>query len=113
MHEVSLMEQVIELACTTATRENAQEIRSMRLKIGVHSGVVREALLFAFDVVKEGTMAARAKLSIDCVPVSCWCTVCNQSFFPQEWAYFCPTCQQWSSQVLTGKEMQLVSVEVC
>ena len=57
MHEISIMQSTLELAEEQAREAGGNGIARIRLRIGLMSGVVPEALEFAFDVLKKGTMA--------------------------------------------------------
>ena len=112
MHEVSLMEQTLAIAFAHAGRQNASKIHWLKMRIGAISGVVPEALQFAFDVVTEGTIAQGAKLEIEMVPVTCFCPKCDVEFKPDRLFYECPQCGSLSSKIVTGKEIELTSLEV-
>lgn len=112
MHEVSLMEQTLEIALQNAHQQGANKINRLKMRIGEMSGVVPEALEFAFDVVTEGTIAAGAILEIESVPVICYCPNCEQEFKPADLFYQCPHCEQLSSKIRSGKEIELTSLEL-
>jgi hydrogenase nickel incorporation protein HypA/HybF len=112
MHEVSLMEQALALAEDYARQNGAAQIRSLTLTVGEQSGVVPEALRFAFEVVAADTLAQGAELIIRSAPVVCHCQPCDQSFQPQSWVYRCPHCGALSSEVISGKELELTSLEI-
>lgn len=112
MHEVSIMEQTLEIALENVRSQGARQIHWLKMRIGEMSGVVPEALEFAFDVVTEGTIAQGAKLEIETVPVVCHCSNCGVEFQPPELFYECPQCGHLSSQIIAGKEIELTSLEV-
>jgi hydrogenase nickel incorporation protein HypA/HybF len=112
MHEVSLMEQTLEIALQAAQKQGASRIHRLKMRIGEMSGVVPEALSFAFDVVTTGTIAQDATLEIETVPVLCYCCQCNLEFQPPELFYECPQCQQLTTEILCGREIELSSLEV-
>lgn len=112
MHEVSLMEQALELALEYAHQQNAQKILRLKMRIGTMSGVVPEALEFAFDIVTRGTLAEGAILEIEKVPVVCYCPNCNIEFQPADLFYECPQCGELSSEIRKGKEIELASLEL-
>ena len=58
MHEVGVMQSALEIALEQAGRQGASRIDCIALRVGPLSGVVPEALEFAFDVVARGTIAA-------------------------------------------------------
>ncbi|MDB9493205.1 hydrogenase maturation nickel metallochaperone HypA [Spirulina major CS-329] len=112
MHELSLIEQTLEIALRNAQQQNATRIHRLTMRIGAASGVVPDALHFAFDVATQGTIAENAQFTIETVPVSCCCPQCHTTFHPPDWIYECPTCHTFVSQVLTGREIELTSLEV-
>lgn len=112
MHEVSLMEQALDLALDCARQNKATQIRSLTLTVGEQSGVVPEALRFAFEIAAAETMAQNAELIIRSAPVVCHCQPCDQSFQPESWVYRCPHCGALSSEVISGKELELTSMEI-
>ena len=112
MHELGIIQNTLDLAMETAKSSGASQIHHLRLRVGTLTGVVPDALLFAFDVIRQGTMAAGARLEVENVPVSCWCAECQSEFPSEDWHYECPKCGRWSSDLRRGLELELVSVEV-
>jgi hydrogenase nickel incorporation protein HypA/HybF len=112
MHEVSLLENAMELALGYAQQQGATQIHRLTLRVGELSGVIPEALQFAFDIVVQGTIAQKAQLSIETIPAICYCSTCRQDFQPTDWIYECPTCHQLSAKLLQGRDLELVSLEV-
>lgn len=82
MYEVSLMENALAIALTQAKSQGAKQIHCLKMNVGELSGVVPEALEFAFDVVVRGSIAQGAKLKIERIPVTCYCLSCNLTFYP-------------------------------
>lgn len=112
MHEVSLMAQTLAIACDRAQTSGATQIHRLKVRVGTLSGVVPEALAFAFDVVAKETIAERAKLEIETVLARCYCDRCQCEFQPDDVIFICPNCQQPSSQILQGRDLELASIEV-
>jgi len=112
MHEVSIMEQTLEIALNHAHKQGASQIHRIKLKVGELSGVVPEALKFAFDVVTQNTIAQSATLEVETIPVECYCSNCQENFYPSDLIHLCPHCGQLSREVRQGKELELASLEV-
>lgn len=112
MHEVSLMQITLDIAFDQAAQQGAQKIHWIKLRVGELSGVIPEALALAFEIVTAGTMAADARLDVETVPVICHCPTCHQDFQPASWVYICPTCQQFTTNLRQGKELELTAMEV-
>jgi hydrogenase nickel incorporation protein HypA/HybF len=112
MHEVGLMQNVLEMSFERAKAHNAARIEAINIKIGMLAAVVPDALEFAFDVMKRGTMAENARLNVEYAPVVCWCRKCEKEFKPENFSIICPVCEKNDIEIRSGLDMNLVSVEV-
>lgn len=112
MHEASIMQNALEIALEQARLAGATKIHSLKLRVGELSGVVPEALEFAFDAVVKGTIAQAAQLEIDYIPIVCHCSNCNLDFQPANLFYECHQCHKISIDVVRGRELEIASLEV-
>ena len=112
MHEVGIMEQLLAIAIKHAHKEGASCIHTIKVRVGDLSGVVPEALAFAFDVTAKGTIAEAANFEIERVPTQCYCTICQKLFQPNTWIHECPHCHEMSHDIRQGKELELISLEI-
>lgn len=113
MHELSIAQHLIESACEAAAAEGAGRVTRLGVRIGVLSGVVKEALQFSFQLAAEDTLCADAVLEIDEVPLTVHCATCNDSrVLANGWNLVCPICGASTPQILTGRELDLMSVEI-
>jgi hydrogenase nickel incorporation protein HypA/HybF len=112
MHEVSLMQQALDIALERANDNGGTRIHRLTIRIGPLAGVVTDALRFAFDVVAQGTPAEGAEFVIEDVPIQCWCNPCSREFEPSDYVFRCPTCAQITDDVRHGREFDLASMEV-
>ena len=65
MHELSIMQSALSLALDQARQAGASRVHTIRLRIGALSGVVPDALEFAFEALVPGTLAEGAKLAVE------------------------------------------------
>jgi hydrogenase nickel incorporation protein HypA/HybF len=113
MHEVSIAQSLLKIAVDNCKKEGYKGIEGIKVKIGRASGIMPDALLFAFDAVKIGTIAEKAKLIIDEIPVSGFCEICNSNFTVEEaFVISCPTCGNISIRVETGHELHIYEMDV-
>ena len=112
MHELSLMEALRDQALAAAHADGASRITAIRLRVGELTGVEIEALRFAFPVVMAGTMAAGAELRIEREPAECFCAACAAPFPASDGCCDCPRCGAISRQLLRGRDLQLLELEV-
>jgi len=106
------MQSALDIAGQQARRAGATQIHTMRMQIGRLSGVVPEALRFAFDSLKAGTAAADAELEIEEVLPACWCPHCKAEFSVEDFVFLCPHCQEPSVEVRRGRELNVASLEI-
>ena len=95
-----------------ASKAGAERVLNIRLRIGALSGVVAEALQFAFEALADGTVAQDATLSIENVPAMFWCETCCSEFQSVNLVAQCPTCKTFSRELRAGRELELASMEV-
>jgi hydrogenase nickel incorporation protein HypA/HybF len=112
MHELALMDAVQRLAEREVRRQGASRIHRLQLRIGSLAGVDPDALQFAFDVVMAKRCSEGATLDLEVVATVCFCSHCRQDFAPRDVIYACPSCGALSAQVLQGRELELVALEV-
>jgi hydrogenase nickel incorporation protein HypA/HybF len=110
MHEVSIMTEAVQMAVASAQAAGAQRISGLRLRVGRLSGAVPEALRFAWDVVRRGTIAAHAWLEIESVPAAAWCQNCQCEFECADYIVECPRCHQPSDELRRGRELEIASI---
>ncbi|HNQ87617.1 MAG TPA: hydrogenase maturation nickel metallochaperone HypA [Verrucomicrobiota bacterium] len=112
MHEVGIIQNAVAMALQTARESGAIRVHRVRLRVGTMSGVVPDALRFAFDLVCQGTAAEGAELEIEEVPAACWCAACAAEFVCEDYINECPRCHAVSGELRRGRELELATVEV-
>ncbi|MGA3178899.1 MAG: hydrogenase maturation nickel metallochaperone HypA [Verrucomicrobiota bacterium] len=112
MHEYSIMQSALNQALQQARLAGAARVHEIRLRIGVLSGVVPDALQFAFEALRPGTAAAGAVLTIEEVPARFWCATCRREFVSANLYSECPDCQNPSGELRAGRELELSAMEV-
>ena len=112
MHEISIMTEAVRMAVEAAKSDGKSHVRVLRLRIGALSGVVPDALRFAFDVVCADTIAAGASLEIESVPGAGWCNTCGAEFDCTSFFVECPRCHNISGELRRGRELEIADVEV-
>lgn len=112
MHEVGIVQSVLEMAEKAAKREGAAHVHIIRMRVGALSGVVADALEFGFEALSVGTIAEGGTLEIEQVPVRCFCAKCEQEFETSGIVYGCPICGELSFDIRAGRELDIISMEV-
>lgn len=110
MHEAFLIQAVLEQAECLARVYNRQVVEKLCLRVGVLSGIVPEALTFAFEALKGGTLATTAQMEIELVPARARCLGCGHTFALEELGLPCPLCCTMKYELLEGKELELARI---
>lgn len=112
MHEMSIAEGIVDIALDTLTANDGHVVHSIQLELGLMSGVERDALLFCFDSVTKGTAAEGAKLEIKTIPIKVQCLDCDAVFMSDTYRFACDKCGSRLVNVLEGREMRVVSIDM-
>lgn len=112
MHELSIATALIGQVCEHAAGAGAERVAAINVRMGALSEIAR-ALYFCFPSASRGTMCEGATLHIEEIPLTVMCSHCVAIKTPAALYNFrCPDCGRPTPKVLTGREMQLVSVEL-
>jgi hydrogenase nickel incorporation protein HypA/HybF len=68
VHELSIAISLVDVACEKAADLGGPRVLALHLRLGALSGVVKEALLFAYDAAARDTRVAGARLEIEEAP---------------------------------------------
>ena len=90
------MDSALSMVLDRAREAQAKRVLVIRLRIGAISGVVPDALEFAFQSLVPGTLAEGAQLVIEEVPVRFWCPTCKSQFQSEDILAECPECRKRS-----------------
>lgn len=107
MHEVSLMQNLLDVVAETARREGAGRVDLIHLKIGEMAGVSADALGFAFEILSKGTPAEGGRLEFETVPLQARCSSCGERFRPEDLVFRCPGCGGSEIELTAGREMEI------
>ncbi len=113
MHELSIAQSIVDVVEERANECKATQVKSVRLKIGEANGIVTDSLTFCFEMLTslEPTLTG-AQLLIDTVPHRALCRHCSKEFPVINFVAQCPTCEEWSSDIVSGTELQILNMEI-
>jgi hydrogenase nickel incorporation protein HypA/HybF len=112
MHELSIAMGIVEAAVEEAQQRNVQ-VSAVHLRLGALSGVVKDALLFSYEVACQDTPLEGSRLLIEEVPVAVFCPRCKLKRVLESVQLFaCPECGAPAGEVLQGKELEVFALEV-
>ena len=109
MHELSIAHAVVRTV-VEALPDPGVKVTTVRLRIGALSGVVPQALHFAYDVATAGTALEGSVLEIQNMPVVVNCPTCGHQELSGIRDFRCPRCGEPCGDVVAGKELEVADV---
>lgn len=106
MHEVGLIQTVLNEISQVAAQNHITRVTKVRLVIGRLNGALPDVLEFAFSVLTPETMFEGAALEIESVPITLECEHCGAQTVTDELAYFCPQCNG-RARITGGRELYI------
>jgi len=112
MHELPVTQSVLEICLRHAERANARQITKINLVIGKLSSIVDDSVQFYWELIARGTIAEKAVLNFERVPVEMSCLDCGALFEPSDESFACPRCLSLRVKVTKGDEFRVSSIEI-
>ena len=112
VHELSITQNILDIALQAAAQQKASRIREIRLRMGPFSGVVPECVQMYLDVLAKGTPAEGAKIKVTTVPLKVLCRDCGREGEIDRAHIACPFCGSLRLKRLSGREFLVESLEV-
>lgn len=111
MHELSLMQSIIEIVEREMEVHEVKRVERIRLKVGEMMGVEETSMQLAFEVLAEDTLMAGATLELVYIPGEAYCSHCDYRYPVKRYRVTCPQCGG-GGQIIAGKELYVDSLEV-
>jgi hydrogenase nickel incorporation protein HypA/HybF len=113
MHELSICLSLLDVAEEEVERRGNPQLEAIHLRLGPLSGVVKEALLSAYELARETTPFATTCLIIEEVPIVIFCSKCSAERPVRSMQEFCcAQCGTPASDVIHGRELELAALEL-
>lgn len=114
MHELSIAMRIIETVGEELALGDGVRVAAVTVRVGTMSGVVPEALSFAWSAAAGGTAFEGSRLDLEVVQAAGWCDACGaERLLPAINDVRCPVCRAAMPRLVRGKELEVLTVEVC
>ena len=112
MHELSVAQALVEQVDAVIRQHQAKGASRIRVRIGPLAGVVPELLASAFPLAAGGSRMAGAELEFAYAPIRVRCQGCGAETEAAPNRLVCGACGDWHTQLVSGDELLLESVEL-
>ncbi|MGW8256875.1 MAG: hydrogenase maturation nickel metallochaperone HypA [Thermoguttaceae bacterium] len=113
MHELSIVEALIEQVQREVQRSGHRgKILRIELSIGRISGVNRDSLRFAFDLLTPSSAIEGAEIVIREVKPTCRCHACGARMEIDDLVINCPLCASDDILIEGGRDLMLQSIDI-
>jgi hydrogenase nickel incorporation protein HypA/HybF len=103
---------IVETAQEEAERRSVK-VTAVHLRLGALSGVVKDALLFSYEMACQDTPLEGSRLIVEEVPVVVFCPTCRaRRTLPTVQCFECPECRTPTGDIVQGKELEVFALEV-
>lgn len=113
MHEMGIALRIIEIATDSLPADvKNPRVKLINLKIGKLAAAVPAGLRFSFEVAAKDTPFSGAELNFEEIPAVVRCRQCNTQWSSDGPNFTCKTCQKDTVDVISGREIEITSLEV-
>ena len=113
MHELSIAISMIDQITEESETRGGLQVEAVHLKLGVFSGVDKDALSFAYHLACEGTPLQGSRLVIETIPLVIYCPSCKVERTPNSiYQLCCPQCQTPAQDIIRGREIEVAALEI-
>ena len=112
MHELAVAQALVEQVDAVIEQHQASSATAIRVRIGPLAGVIPELLATAFPLAAAGSRMQHAQLEFTHAPIQVHCRTCGAETEAAMNRLICGACGDWHTQILSGDELLLESVEL-
>lgn len=114
MHELSIMENVLDISVDYAEKNNASKIVQINITSGALSNIIPKWAQLFFRMISKDTIAEEASVEFEILPVFVKCRECENisKIESDPPSFVCKDCGSDAVTLLSGREFQIKSIEI-
>ncbi|MCA9240331.1 MAG: hydrogenase maturation nickel metallochaperone HypA [Planctomycetales bacterium] len=113
MHELSIAISIVDAACQEAVLHGGGAVSAVHIRLGPLSGVVKDALLSAYELARADSQLADSELVIEETQLMLYCDGCGKTTPAQSLqSLTCSLCQAPAAKVVGGRELEITALEM-
>jgi len=115
MHELSLVQDILNTAVTYAQQANSQKVVTIVLRVGALRDINKEWIQYYFNFIRKGTMAEEAEILVIVNPIVLSCRRCGTEFEVDRQRMYdeeitCPSCSTKNYTLISGTEFRIEGI---
>jgi hydrogenase nickel incorporation protein HypA/HybF len=112
LHELGIAQSIIDIALRVVDQHGGGKIARITIQAGELRSIIKEQLQFCFAFAAKDTPAEGAELDVEVIPLVAFCKACNQEFRVSHLDFHCPECKGSSTEILRGKELRILDLDL-
>jgi hydrogenase nickel incorporation protein HypA/HybF len=113
MHEMGIALEIVSIATSSIPPDlMGSKVERVNLQVGKFSAVLPDSLRFCFEAAAMGTPLEDAELFIEEISIEVKCDHCCHQWSINEPLFLCPACGSGSVDILSGRELNIKSIEI-
>ncbi len=105
MHELSIVESIVETTLAFTGEHNIEKVSFLTVQVGGLTGVEPPYLKMYYGDLTKGTALEDSELKIEEIAPEAFCRSCGEVFNPEENERICPGCGMTDYEILHGEEL--------
>jgi hydrogenase nickel incorporation protein HypA/HybF len=112
MHELTVTQNILDIASQHAIRAGASKVTSINITIGELSSIIDDSIMFYWEILGKDTICEGSTLVFKRIPAEFECLECLNHYLLDGELSPCPQCGSPKIKVTQGEEFYLESIEV-
>uniref|UniRef100_A0A7V4JP28 Hydrogenase maturation factor HypA n=1 Tax=Thermodesulfobacterium geofontis TaxID=1295609 RepID=A0A7V4JP28_9BACT len=112
MHEYFIVQNILKTVEDILRDYPGKKVTKAVFLIGKFSGVEPDLLKTALDFFKKDSPLEEAEIIIELEDLRIKCLDCGKEVVKERWNLICPFCKSFNTQILSGEEMFLKTLEL-
>lgn len=112
MHELSIAEAIIESTLNELEKCGGGKVEEVGIRLGSLSGVMPDALEFAYEIAVRETPLQGSLIKMEIVPATGTCNDCGTECSFEITPFCCPACGSFNIDLKGGYELDITSIKI-
>jgi hydrogenase nickel incorporation protein HypA/HybF len=109
---MTITQGILDIVLDNAAKSGATKVNEVNIIVGSLSQVVPDCVQFYFEIMTKDTPAAGAVLNVKTIEAKARCRACHHEFAAEDMVMKCPRCGDLFSELLTGRELSVESIDI-